>query len=74
MGHYRSRELHSECSLQKAVESNTHLFLHCTVTTNLWNMFYSLFGLSWVMPHSIKEAYDSWCCWKVDSTIKQLGR
>ncbi|WMV34161.1 hypothetical protein MTR67_027546 [Solanum verrucosum] len=59
---------------QKAAESNRHFFLHCTVTANLWNMFYSLFGLSWVMPHSIKEAYESWYCWKVDSTIKETWK
>jgi len=71
----RKRIIVNGCYLcQKAAESNRHLFLHCTVTAKLWNMFYSFFGLSWVMPHSIKEAYESWCCWKVDSTIKQTWK
>lgn len=59
---------------QKEAESHSHLFLHCTITAELWNMFYSLFGLSWVMPNSIKEAFESWCCWKVDNTIKQTWK
>ena len=34
-------------------ESVDHLFLHCLVAMDLWSMVLGLFGLSWVMPHSV---------------------
>lgn len=38
----------------------SHLFLHCTLSVELWSFFYSLIGPSWAMPWPIKEAYE--CC------------
>ena len=34
-------------------ESVDHLFLHCPVAMDLWSMVLGLFGVSWVMPHTI---------------------
>ena len=34
-------------------ESIDHLFLHCPVDLELWNMVFGLFGVYWVMPLSI---------------------
>ena len=34
-------------------ESVDHLFLHCPVASELWDMIFGLFGVSWVMPLSI---------------------
>jgi len=48
-----------------------HLFLHCTVAADIWNMFLSVFGLAWVMPCSIKDAYESWSSWRVGKSIKK---
>jgi hypothetical protein len=31
-------------------ESTDHLLLHCEVAHELWNMFFQLFGVNWVMP------------------------
>ena len=52
-------------------ESVKHLFLHCSVATDIWSMFLSVFGFVWVMPNSIKEAYESWCSWRVGKSIKK---
>lgn len=48
-----------------------HLLLHCTVANDIWNMFYSTFGLKWVMPQNLKEAVESWSSWKVDKAIRK---
>nr|XP_009758236.1 PREDICTED: uncharacterized protein LOC104210958 [Nicotiana sylvestris] len=55
-------------------ESHNHLFLHCTIAVGLWNIFLSLFGLRWVMPQNFSEAFESWSLWKVDSSIRKIGR
>ncbi|WMV59067.1 hypothetical protein MTR67_052452 [Solanum verrucosum] len=58
----------------KVAESHNHLYRHCSVSTDLWSMFITLFELNWVMPQSIKDGFESWCCWKVDSTIKKIWK
>ena len=40
-------------------ESVDHLLRHCGATSVLWNAFFTWFGLSWVMPCSVKELYAS---------------
>ena len=42
-------------------ESVDHLFLHCPVALELWNMVFSLFGVYWVMPLS---AVGLFACWQ----------
>ena len=37
-----------------------HLFLHCPVAMDLWSMVLGLFGLSWVMPHSVLGLLGRW--------------
>ena len=34
-------------------ESVNHLFLHCPVASELWDMVFGLFGVNWVMPLSV---------------------
>ncbi|XP_019261132.1 PREDICTED: uncharacterized protein LOC109239081 isoform X2 [Nicotiana attenuata] len=41
---------------------------------DLWSMFISLFGLRWVMPHNIRDAFEPWSYWKVDSTIRKVWK
>ena len=41
-------------------ESVDHLFLHCPVAIDLWSMVLGLFGLSWVMPHSVLGLLGCW--------------
>ena len=39
-----------------AEETIHHLLLHCPIVNSLWEIIFSLFGLSWVFPKTIKEA------------------
>ena len=34
-------------------ETVDHLFLHCPVVLELWDMVFGLFGVYWVMPMSV---------------------
>lgn len=42
------------CICRRTRESVDHLLLHCDVTHALWGAVLQLFGISWVMPESIK--------------------
>ena len=41
-------------------ESVDHLFLHCPVASELWDMVFGLFGVSWVMPLSVVGLFGCW--------------
>ena len=37
------------CLCQRNGESVDHLFLHCSMATDMWSMVFGLFGVQWVM-------------------------
>ena len=41
-------------------ESVDHLFLHCSVASELWDIFFGLFGVCWVMPMSVVGLFACW--------------
>ena len=41
-------------------ESIDHILLHCVLTRSLWSLLISLFGVSWVLHSSIREALLGW--------------
>jgi hypothetical protein len=43
-------------------ESVDHLLLHCDVASTLWNLVFSRFGMSWVMPSRVIDLFACW--WK----------
>ena len=36
-------------------ESIDHILLHCELTRSLWNLLFSLFRVSWVLPYAVRE-------------------
>jgi hypothetical protein len=46
------------CMCKRDGESVDYLLLHCEVA--LWSVFYSRFGLSWVMPRRVAGLYACW--------------
>lgn len=47
-----------------------HLFLH--YPADVWHFFFSMFCLKWVMPFSVKDAFEKWISWRVDKSIKRI--
>ena len=41
-------------------ESIDHILLHCAKTRTLWALFFTLFGVQWVLLDSIKEMLLGW--------------
>ena len=41
-------------------ESVSHLFLHCPVAAEVWDMVFGLFGVSWVMPSFVVGLFACW--------------
>ena len=41
-------------------ETVDHLFLHCSIAMELWDMVFGLFGISWVMPMVVVELLAYW--------------
>ena len=57
----RGWALANRCFLcQMVEESIDHLLLHCEKTREVWMLFLSLFGVSWVFLYSVKETLLGW--------------
>jgi len=48
------------CMCGAAGEDNSHLFLHCPITGQLWQLFLNLVGLRWSMPATSCELLKCW--------------
>lgn len=57
---------------KKEAETPRHLLLHCEVASELWSMFFCLSGINWTTFPTVKDAYESWCLWKVDKAIMKI--
>lgn len=51
-------------------ESISHLFLHYTIASDLWNMFHSIFRLIWIMP--FKKMPMKAGAQRIDRTIQKI--
>ena len=36
------------------------LLLHCPIAQKLWNLIFTLFGTSWVMPRGVEDLFSCW--------------
>ena len=41
-------------------ESVDHLLLHCSIAWELWSLVFYLFGIQWVMSHTVLELFEAW--------------
>jgi hypothetical protein len=48
------------CLCQSDGESVDHLFLHCSMATDMWSMVFGLFGVEWVMPRTVMDLFSCW--------------
>ena len=55
-------------------ETIDHLLLHCSRTKVLWDLLFTLFGVSWVLPSSVKETLLSWHGSFVGKKCKKVWR
>ena len=59
------------CMYKESGESVNHLFIHCPVASDLWTMYFNLFGVSWVMP---KGVVDLLSCWNGHFGRSEVGK
>ena len=57
----RGRALANRCFMCLEKEENiNHLLFHCSRRRVLWYLLFTLFGVSWVLPSSVRETLLSW--------------
>lgn len=57
----RGKQICSRCFMCTLdAEVNSHLFLHCKTVANLWNMFFCLLRVHWVIPKTTRGMPNSW--------------
>ena len=57
----RGRTLANRCFFYLAdKESTNHILIHCTKTRVLWELLFALFGVTWVLPCSVRETLLGW--------------
>ena len=55
------RALANRCFMCLEKEENiNHLLFHCSRRRVLWYLLFTLFGVSWVLPSSVRETLLSW--------------
>ena len=45
------------CSEEELID---HILIHCTMARVLWELLFAIFGVTWVLPLSIRETFIGW--------------
>ncbi|RVW42420.1 hypothetical protein CK203_070906 [Vitis vinifera] len=57
----RGRILANRCFLCcEEEESIDHILMHCTRARVLWELLFALFGVTWVLPFSVRDTLIGW--------------
>ena len=57
----RGRILANRCFLCcEEEESIDHILIHCTRARVLWELLFALFGVTWVLPFSVRDTLIGW--------------
>ena len=58
----KGRSLANRCFFCLAEEKTTNqTLIHCTRIRVLWELLFALFGVTWVLPCSVRETFLGWC-------------
>ena len=58
----RGRFLANRCFLCcEEEESIDHILIDCTRARVIWELLFALFGVSWVLPFSVRDTLSGWC-------------
>ena len=53
-------------------ECSNHLLLHCDFSQKIWSWWLSLWGMNWVFPLSLMEAFEQWIIYGENSFFKKV--
>ena len=71
----RGWALANRCFMCLEKEENiNHLLLHCSRTRVLWDLLFALFGVSWVMPFSVRDTLLSWNGYFLGKNCRKVWR
>lgn len=59
---------------EEDLESLNHLFIHCKVAKQCWELLLNLCRVVWVMPSDVRSLLESWNGHKITSIQKQLWK
>ena len=58
---------------KRNAETADHLLIHCDAASELWSLVFSIFGVQWVMPGSVRELFACWIQKSGRGSQRQLG-
>ena len=67
--------LANRCSLCCVEEATiNHIFVHCSKAKVLWDLVFSLFGVNWVLPFTVRDTLLGWYASSKDKKHRKVWR